>query len=116
MKGKKIYIAGKITGMEEEARKLFLEAEGWLIINGFDPVNPMKLPHKHGGTWPEYMKEGIRAMMDCEAVYALKNWQESAGATIEINLARSIGMEIIQQGKGQPKRRPQDQLAGLFIV
>lgn len=97
---KRIYIAGKITGMEERAKELFQDAEDYLRNLEHEPVNPMKLEHKHGGKWQDYMKEGILAMMDCDAVFMLENWRDSEGATIEHKIAVKLKMLIFYQENG----------------
>lgn len=94
---KKVYISGMITGIEEVAAILFQNAENFLLREGHDVVNPMKLNHDHEKTWQAYMKEDIRAMMDCDAVYMLANWKNSSGATIERQLALSIGMLVMYE-------------------
>ena len=93
----KIYITGKISGIEDTARKLFQEAETKLTQKGYTVVNPMKLPHNHDKTWKSYMKEDIKALMDCDEIYALNNWEKSEGATIEIKIAQAIGIKVILQ-------------------
>jgi hypothetical protein len=93
----KVYIAGKVSGMEEEAARNFAKAELMLIAQNFIPVNPMNLKHDHGKTWGEYMKEGIGEMMKCHAVFALSNWYESEGARVEIELAKALKMPIMYQ-------------------
>jgi Asp-tRNA(Asn)/Glu-tRNA(Gln) amidotransferase A subunit family amidase len=94
----KIYISGKITGLDEnEAFKNFNEAELYLRSQGHEVVNPMTLPHQHDRTWKSYMKEDVKAMMDCDAVYLLSNFRNSKGAMIERNIAKQLEMEIIEQ-------------------
>lgn len=92
---KRVYIAGKISGMEKEAFKLFEEAEQQLIKRGFEVVNPMKLPHNHNKTWSAYMTECITEMIKCHLIYSLPNWSDSTGARIEVGLARELGIKII---------------------
>lgn len=93
----KIYISGKITGLHlEEARKLFEGAELIISANGFIPVNPMKInSHKDGKTWEEYMVDDIRVLLGCEGIYMLSNWGQSAGARIEYQIAKELGMKIL---------------------
>lgn len=43
------------------------------------------------------MKEDLTEMLKCDYLYALKNWRQSPGATIEINLALQVGINIIHQ-------------------
>lgn len=98
MTTKRIYVAGKIGNLPEEVWQMnFLEARNEVFGMGCIPVCPTKLPHNHGRTWSEYMKEDLAAMLTCDGVYAQRNWQDSPGATIEVNLAKAIGMEIIYQ-------------------
>ena len=94
---KKVYISGKITGIENEAPLLFAKAEGHLIQSGHDPVNPMSLPHLHDKKWTSYMKEDLIAMLKCDGAYFLKNWRQSTGAIIEHMIAEILDMEIIYE-------------------
>ena len=95
----KIYLSGKISGIEDSAFELFEEAEKDILIDGHEVVNPIKLPHKHDKTWEAYMKECVKALMDCDAVYALSNWKESKGARMEVKLAKKLNIRVIKQNK-----------------
>jgi len=68
----KIYISGKISGIEEEAFKIFEACEKELMEQGFEVVNPMKLTHHHDKSWESYMKECIEALLSCGSIYMLK--------------------------------------------
>jgi uncharacterized protein DUF4406 len=93
---KKCYIAGKCTGLPEaEYRTNFRKAEIAVTILGYEPVNPVELPHEHDKAWESYMKEAIAEMLRCDAVYALANWHLSKGAAIELRLARELGMTVL---------------------
>jgi len=93
---KNIYIAGKITGLDNY-KQLFEAAELHLKQLKLNPINPTKLSHKHDKTWQSYMRECIKALMNCKYVYALSNWQDSKGAIIEVNTAISLGIKVIYQ-------------------
>lgn len=94
----KIYISSKISGIEDKAQQLFEDAEAYLReYLGFEVVNPMKIEHKHDKSWTNYMKADIREMMDCDAIYMLKNWTDSKGAEIERRIALDLGMKIIYE-------------------
>ena len=93
----KIYISGQITGIEKEAFKLFEKAENKLIRLRDTVINPMKLNHNKNATWREYMTKDIDALMECEGIYMLKNWQKSKGAKIERLIAISFDMEIFYE-------------------
>lgn len=93
----KIYISGKISGIEKEAEAIFEKAENELLLLGYEVVNPMKIKHDHDLSWSSYMKEDLKAMLCCQAVYMLSNWQDSKGATVERQLAGQLGLKIIYQ-------------------
>ncbi len=98
MQKTKIYISGKISQLpESEALELFEQAEKVCIEMGYEPVNPMKLNHDHDKSWEMYMREDIRGMMDCEAIYMLSNWSFSKGAAIEKKLAEDLGFKVIHE-------------------
>lgn len=62
---------------------------------GYMPVSPVDLPHKHGKTLSEYMKDDLTELLKCDTLYALRNWRLSPGTTIEINIALQVGIHII---------------------
>lgn len=94
----KIYISGKITGLEiHEAFQRFDEADTELTIKGFEVVNPMTIEHNHDKSWLNYMKTDLKALLDCNAIYMLSNWTDSKGAEIERRLAIDLGMKVIYQ-------------------
>lgn len=91
----KIYISGKITGIEAEAPELFKKAESLLGALGHQTVNPLELNHEHDKSWESYMKEDVKAMCDCDAVFLLENWKDSKGARIEKQIAEYLGLKIM---------------------
>ena len=95
----KIYISGKITGIESEALLLFAKAEKELQSKGHETVNPMALNHNHDKTWHSYMKEDIKALCDCDTIYMLANWRDSKGAIIEMEIANMIGLKVIYEAE-----------------
>jgi len=100
MANKKCYIAGKIGDLAKEVYELeFERAKSEVIKLGYEPISPVDLPHAHGKTWSEYMREDLVALMGCDTLYAIRNWRQSPGATIEINLALSVGINIIHQAQ-----------------
>lgn len=101
MTNKKIYIAGKVSG--EEHGKVFIKfmaAESRLKMQGWEPVNPIRFC---GSEWPwaDCMKACITRMMECDAIYMLKDWKYSRGARLEHFIALKLGMRIIKEGGGR---------------
>ena len=94
----KIYLAGKITGMELlSAQEKFRSYEFRLKEMGFtDIVNPLKIsPYRTGKIWSDYMRDCIRALCDCNAIALMPCWKESKGARLEKRIARNLEMQII---------------------
>lgn len=95
---KKCYIAGKIGNLPElEYKENFEIGKQEVMIMGFVPISPVDLPHNHGKSWSEYMREDLTELLKCHSLYALKNWRQSPGAIIEVNTALSVGINIIHQ-------------------
>jgi len=98
MNKQKCYIAGKVTGLlEQEYRAKFRKAEIAVTVLGYEPVNPVELPHDHDKTWHSYMREAVATMLTCDALYALSDWQQSRRARIEVQLAKDLGMRVIHE-------------------
>lgn len=111
MKG---YISGQISGLTaDEASDLFGRAEAWLLNEGHDPINPLKVvacesedcnPDNYGGPreghvgylhhWRCYMKYDIAALMEADFILMLPNHLVSEGATFEKLIAEKVGIEV----------------------
>lgn len=89
----KIYIAGSITNNKDYIKQ-FKDAENKLKGAGYEVINPVK---PEGKDYKWYINEGLKQLMECDAVYMLKNWQQSKGACLERRYAKVVGMEIIEQ-------------------
>lgn len=93
----KIYIAGPISGREETASIEFEKAELKLKAQGYEVINPMKLPHNHNKAWVSYMRECLKELLDCEIIYMLRDYRDSPGARVELNLAIDLGIAVHYQ-------------------
>lgn len=96
MKKPKVYISGKITGIDNYS-ELFQKAETHLVSKGYEVVNPVKLVHDHDGSWESYMRVDLMALLDCNAIYLLRNHMDSRGTLIEKSLAHNLSFEIIHE-------------------
>jgi len=91
-----IYIAGAVTGTTDYIER-FEDAAYQAVLLKYLPINPIELPHNHDKSWESYMKETIIAMMRCEAIFMMKGWRQSKGATIEHHLAKKLNYTIIYE-------------------
>ena len=94
---KRIYIAGAITD-NPNYREQFKAAEERLKKAGFAVINPCK---NEGFTYREYINMGLCELMHCDAIYLLKGYENSTGAMLEYDYARTVGLEVIKENDEQ---------------
>lgn len=98
---KKIYIAGKVTGLPiDEVTMKFGTAQKELENKGFFPVNPLEVVNDFKATWEAAMKKCIRALTECDAVYLLPCYTDSPGARFEIEIAHKLGIPVCSKIDG----------------
>lgn len=85
---KKIYIAGKIAGLENY-KQIFNEQEEVLKSKGFKVMNPAILPD--GFSYEDYMRICFSMIDVCDAICFLPNWTQSNGAKREYSYAKAKG-------------------------
>lgn len=92
---KKIYIAGKVTGLPiAETTMKFGQAQKEIEAQGFEAVNPLAVVNDFKTPWQKAMKMCIESLIKCDAVVLLHDYSDSKGALIEMNLAQSIDMPV----------------------
>ncbi len=98
MEKKKVYISGKITGLDYNyAYDRFAVAEAVIKEElKYEVVNPMKaVPLDEKKTWEDYMLKDIELLFNCDMIYMLDNWHESKGARIECAIAKNMDKAIL---------------------
>jgi ribosomal protein S14 len=92
---KKIYIAGKVTGEDyKECYQKFAQAESAVVNLGAQPVNPMRI-NKKDEDWGRAMMNCLEALLGCDTMLLLPDWEESRGAKIEHDFAQAVGLKVI---------------------
>lgn len=93
---KRYYIAGRMANEPGYVQK-FLAAQDEVRLLGHEPIDPCTIHDGCCQSWSEFMHHDLRTMLDCDGIYALRDWRGSKGATIEIQLALRLGKEVIYQ-------------------
>ena len=99
-----IYLAGPISGpLMPENRKRFYDVEAKVLAKWFGNaekviLNPATLPL--GLTEQDYMSIGMQMLFTADTLVMLDGWEQSAGATIEFNMAKKCGKRIFSETKG----------------
>lgn len=97
MEKEKCYISGPITHYDFKERKnAFAEIERKLEKMNYIVVNPLKnIMNNHEKTYQEYMKQDLKDLLDCNYIYFMKKWEFSPGCNLEMRVANSCGIKII---------------------
>lgn len=91
----KVYISGKITG-DADYKQKFKTAQNILESVGFKVFNPAELKDT-GKSWSWYMRKDIAGLMECDAIFLLKDWEDSKGARLEYYIAQQLEMKIFRE-------------------
>lgn len=94
----KIYIAGKISGLNsEDVIKKFEAAQKSLVAKGHQVFIPSVLPAYEEVSHEDYLHICYAIIDVCDAVYMLSDWQQSEGAILEFDYAQQKQKKIIYQ-------------------
>jgi hypothetical protein len=90
-----VYIAGPMTGLPEYNYPAFNAAAEALQAIGHRAINPAC--HDFAAElkpWDWYVREGLRMLLDAEAVALLPGWEQSKGATLEVTVANALRLDV----------------------
>lgn len=97
-KNTKVYIAGKMTGLEiDDIMNRFNSAQKFLIENGYAVMNPAvlwNLGNPSGFDKNEYLQINYAMIDQCDVLVVLPDFEGSYGTTREIKHAMEIGIPV----------------------
>jgi hypothetical protein len=115
----KIYIAGPMSGIEDWNFPAFFEAEEQLKELGHETLNPATndgasletaiqnaiSARDSGATWSSYMRRDLSNLVLSDSLCLLPGWQSSKGASLEVYVAKALGIPlyILRDGKLEPR-------------
>lgn len=68
------------------------QADAFLDLPGFDPAVPGSFTEAHRNT---AMRADIEAILAADGVAVLPGWEDSEGATLEVSVAKAIGLRVM---------------------
>jgi nucleoside 2-deoxyribosyltransferase len=90
-----VYLSGPMTGMPNLNFASFDKLKVKLTRMGFNVVSPADLDRARGPLpYPAALKDDIKHLLDCDAVYMLLGWHMSFGARLEMFIAQAIGLRV----------------------
>lgn len=108
----KIYVSGPISGKEEANLPHFRLASEHLRARGHEVVVPHDIPAIHPNQTrpcppsyadgPEhsaacYLRGDVAALVQCDALYMLAEWETSVGARFEHSVAAHCGLHVFYE-------------------
>ncbi len=96
--GAKIYISGPMSGYPDNNFPAFDAAALRLTALGYSAVNPADINKQMNpddvGLYSKCIRNDLKALADCDAIYMLNGWQKSVGAKLELENALTIRIPV----------------------
>ena len=98
------YICGPMSKMPNLNAPAFREAARSLRANGHEVISPIELDEAEGTLvevpvgspeWQRFLKRDLTAMLTCDSICPLDGWENSRGASLEVHVGTSLGLEVV---------------------
>lgn len=95
----KVFISGRISGVDNYNKEAFNKAEKFLHEQGYAVMNPQRLHDDEPDNFShdDYIRICYSMIDVCNAVYFLKGWNESVGARKEFAYARTLDKVLLYE-------------------
>lgn len=91
----KIYLSGPMTGFDKFNYPLFDRIAKELREAGYDIINPSE--NRAAEDWQTSMIGSLRLLLHCRGIYMMQGWTDSKGASLEHEVAKELGYQVIYQ-------------------
>lgn len=105
---RRVYVAGPMAGIPGHNFPAFHAEAARLRALGHDVLSPAEkageqaatAAQEHGlefretQTYKDFLKADLRMVLDSDAVQLLPGWENSRGATLEVHVARAVGIDV----------------------
>lgn len=93
---KKVYISIPISGKDINQVKLYLDlVKNGIKSSGSDPITPFDVSPDSNASYAEHMGKDIQALLECDAIFFCRGWQNSKGCQAEFEVAKIYGKQMI---------------------
>lgn len=93
---KKLYISIPISGKDITEVKLHLDfVKNRLVSKLYEPVTPFDVSPDSNASYAEHMGRDIQALLECDAVFFCRGWQDSKGCQAEYEVAKIYDKKMV---------------------
>ena len=90
----KLYLSGPMSGHPDLNFPAFFREASCLEQCGYEVCNPATLNPYQGASPAECLRVDLAALLECDGVAVLPDWEASAGARLEVQVANSCGIPV----------------------
>lgn len=94
---KKIYISLPISHYDLQERIEYAERVERILSHFYEVVNPLKNCISQSENWRVHMKKDLQLLLECDAIFMCKDFENSKGCKLEWDVATTCGMPVIYE-------------------
>ena len=93
-----VHISGGMTGIPNLNFSAFDKAADKLLAEHYWVYSPADAERQRGNQpYGVALRDSLKALLKCDAIYMLREWEKSQGARLEWVIAKTIGMVMMYE-------------------